>query len=159
MMRRMLLVGIWSSSAALCLLGAIDTYGLLHAATQSVPPNRIPPLVAAPSRSYTTAAYDSALHVIIEGNLFRRDRGPAEAVVQQAVALPKSVVQRPRIELRGLMGGPPWEVLLDGMPGHTSSVLMRIGQSTGGITVTAVRSGTVVLTGADTIWRLTLRRQ
>ena len=159
MIRRMVLVGIWAAAVSLCAFGAIDMYGLLHPATRQSTPNPIPALIVTSARSHAIAAYDTALDVIVDGNLFRRDRSEAEEVVQTASSLPKPVVQRPRIELRGLMGGPPWEVLLDGMPGHPSSVLMRVGQTIAGITVAAVKSGTVVLTGADTIWHLTLRRQ
>jgi hypothetical protein len=64
---------------------------------------------------------------------------------------------QPHIELRGLMGGPPWQVLIDGVPGHPSSVLVRVGESVGGITVIGVKAGTVLLKGADTVWHLALR--
>ena len=158
MIRRMVFAVSWSSTVLVCALGGAETYAVLHPAPRARGQIQIPPLAIAPTPLPNAAAHDSALGAIIEGNLFRRDRSPAVVTAQPAASPPKAIIQRPHLELRGLMGGPPWQVLLDGVPGHQSSVLMRVGQSIGGITVTAVNAGTVVLNGADTIWQLTLRK-
>lgn len=154
-MKRLLLIGLWTLSLGLFSLGTMETYGLLHATQRAAPPFAVPPLSVISRRTLTAAAYDSALSNIIQGNVFRRDRSPAAEVAQPSALAPRP--PRPHIELRGVMGGPPWQVLIDGVPGHQSSVLMRVGESVGGITVMGVKAGTVVLKGADTVWHLTLR--
>jgi hypothetical protein len=158
MTRRLLLFSLWCSSLVLFVLGASETYELADASSHTPASISVASLAIAQKRSKAPAVYDSAMHEIVEGNVFRRDRSPAEPMAQSLLPIPKPVLQRPHLELRGLMGGPPWEVLLEGMPGHQSSVLMRVGQSIGGIKLTAVTTGTVVLRGADTVWHLTLRK-
>ena len=153
-----MLVSLWCSSVVLFVLGATETYGLVHASSHMPALASVPSLAITEKRSAAPGVYDTAMHEIVEGNVFRRDRSPAEAMAQPTPSIPKPVIQRPHLELRGLMGGPPWEVLLEGMPGHQSSVLMRVGQSIGGIKLTAVNTGAVVLRGADTVWHLTLRK-
>lgn len=156
-MRRLLLIGLWASSLGLCVLGTIETYGLLHATPRAAPPFGISALSVTSRRTLTAAAYDSAVSDVIAGNVFRRHRSSAAEIAQQSALVPRPPMQRPHIELRGVMGGPPWQVLIDGVPGHQSSVLMRVGESVGGITVVGVKAGTVVLKGADTVWHLALR--
>jgi hypothetical protein len=159
MIRRIVFFGACAGSAVLSVCGGAEIYGLLHPARRGATRIHVPPVAIALARVQSRAAYDTALHAIIDRNLFRRDRSPAQERVQPIAAPLTPPVARPHVELRGLMGGPPWEVLLDGVPGHQSSVLMRVGQTIGGVTVTSVKEGTVLLKGADTVWHLTLRRQ
>jgi len=157
MIRRLLLVSLWCSSIVLFVRGATETYQLVHASSHAAVSVSVPSLAISEKRSTAPEVYDTAMHEIVEGNVFRRHRSPAEPMAQPAASIAMPVVQRPHLELRGLMG-PPWEVVLEGMPGHQSSVLMRVGQSIGGIKLTAVKRGTVLLSGPDTVWHLTLRK-
>lgn len=154
-MMRLLLLSLWVSSFGVCALGAMETYRVLHDRPRVASSSGIPALAVMSTRTLTGAAYDSAVSAVIAGNLFRRDRSPATEMAQ-ATTISKTPLQRPHIELRGLMGGPPWQALIDGVPGHPSSVLMRVGESVGGITVSSIRAGSVVVRGADTVWHLTL---
>jgi hypothetical protein len=65
---------------------------------------------------------------------------------------------KPMLRLRGLVGGPPWDALIEGIPGHEGAVVARVGQTLGGITVRAVRRDTVIARGMDTTWKLTIGR-
>jgi hypothetical protein len=60
--------------------------------------------------------------------------------------------------LRGIIGGPPWSAILEGIPGREGSVVLRRGDTIAALRVRAVRRDTVVVEGADTTWRLTVKR-
>jgi hypothetical protein len=60
--------------------------------------------------------------------------------------------------VRGLIGGPPWSVIVEGIPGVDGSSVIRAGQPIGGIALRAVRRDTIILQGNDTTWKLTVRR-
>lgn len=97
-----------------------------------------------------------AASAISDGNLFRANRGtsdPSSAPVPPAGA----VMPKPQLVLRGLVGGPPWEVLVEGLPGREGTTVLRTGQEVSGVTATSVRRGTAVLRGYDTVWTLTFR--
>ena len=70
------------------------------------------------------------LRDIVGGNLFRRERSAADSVptLPQPVGPPKPPPPpKPRLILRGLVGGPPWNAILDGIPGHDGSYVVRAG--------------------------------
>jgi hypothetical protein len=60
--------------------------------------------------------------------------------------------------LRGIVGGPPWDAMIDGIPGRQGSVLVRRGDTLGGLTVSAINRDTVTIHGSDTTWRLFIKR-
>jgi hypothetical protein len=103
---------------------------------------------------------EEAVGIIAEGNLFRPERSsadPAKAVSVATSGVPPSSM-RPRLVLRGILGGPPWDALIDGIPGRDGALVIRVGQTIAGITVRVVRRDTVFVRGFDTTWTLTLGR-
>jgi hypothetical protein len=97
-----------------------------------------------------------AAAAIADGNLFRANR--RAGAVFPASAPPDAVVaSKPQLVLRGVVGGPPWEVLLEGLPGREGTTVMRLGQEIAGVTPISVRPGTATLRGYDTLWTLTFR--
>lgn len=91
-------------------------------------------------------------------------------------AMPMMRPPKPVLVLRGVVGGPPWEAVLDGVPGRERGVVVRAGDvlagpatpgAAPGATAGAVPGGAalrvrqvnatgVVITGMDTTWRLTV---
>ena len=65
---------------------------------------------------------------------------------------------KPLLSLRGVLGGPPWEALVEGFPGREGSVLVRRGDHIGALVVRRVTADTVAISGLDTTWTLTLKR-
>ena len=65
---------------------------------------------------------------------------------------------KPRLALAGIVGGPPWTALLDSVPGREGSVLVRRGDTLSGLRVRSVGRDTVVVEGADTVWKLIVKR-
>jgi hypothetical protein len=62
---------------------------------------------------------------------------------------------KPPLALVGLVGG---AALIDGAPGHATTAIVHTGDTIGGLRVRRVGRDTVIVTGADTTWRLTLRQ-
>lgn len=114
---------------------------------------------------------------VIAGDPFRvlRHASPvafAVAAPEQAMgAMPVMRPPKPVLVLRGVVGGPPWEAVLDGVPGRERGVVVRTGDVLGAgappgampgsapaaaLRVRQVSATGVVITGMDTTWRLTV---
>lgn len=65
---------------------------------------------------------------------------------------------RPTMQVRAIMGGPPWMAIVDGIPGQPAGVIVRSGSMFEKITVRTVGRDTVVVQAPDTTWKLTLMR-
>jgi hypothetical protein len=94
---------------------------------------------------------------------FRVDHTPARArfdpwasAHQQSVP-PPPAPPRPALRLVGMIGGPPWTALVEGIPGREDGVLLRLGEEAGGIRMTRLYGDTVEFTGFDTTWALRAR--
>lgn len=70
---------------------------------------------------------------------------------QLAAQRPRNAVQLPQPEmhlvLRGVLGGPPWSVVIAGLPSHPGTVLLRHGDTVGGLALVKVARDTAVLRG------------
>ncbi|MGH7632626.1 MAG: hypothetical protein ACRENC_02765 [Gemmatimonadaceae bacterium] len=121
----------------------------------------IAPSLGLPPREHpTTDSLADAIALIAAENLFRPERASAsDAESNGAGGSAPPVVRppKPNLVLRGVLGGPPWDAILDGIPGHAGSVVLRTGQRFGELEVRAVRHDTVFIRGMDTTWTLTLR--
>jgi hypothetical protein len=119
------------------------------------------PVVATMTAPPTSAALDSAVDDITDRNLFRPERASAEeregspAPGSMAMIVPSS---KPHLVLKGVLGGPPWDVVVEGVPGRDGAVVIRVGESVSGITVRAIRRDTAYVRGFDTTWALPLTR-
>jgi len=94
---------------------------------------------------------------------FRVDHQPSSVAYRPAlegVAPPPPVPKppKPRLLLAGIIGGPPWEALLDSVPGRDGSVLVRKGDTLGGLRVRSIGRDTVIVQGVDSTWRLIVRQ-
>lgn len=116
----------------------------------------------APARS-SRDARDDAVITITDENLFRAERSSPDESATIALGFAGQAAPpkppKPMLSLRGILGGPPWDALIEGVPGHEGAVVLRVGQRSGDIIVRAIRRDTVFLQGMDTTWKLTLRRQ
>jgi len=102
---------------------------------------------------------EDRMDVILDGDLFSRDRQavdsapPPPPVIARPPAPPK-----PRLVLQGLIGGPPWDAIVQGIPGHEGSYVVRAGDSVSGLKIRSVKRDGATIRGMDTTWILTLRR-
>ena len=97
--------------------------------------------------------------LIASRNPFRLDRRPA-MVRFGAAPQPTRPGSTPRPLALVLTGtfGPPWQGVIEGIPGKQGPVLVREGEAFGELRIRSVRRDTVVVQGADTVWKLTVRR-
>lgn len=90
---------------------------------------------------------------------FRADRHPSSVAFRtdvQGIAPPPKP-PRPALSLAGIIGGPPWEALLDGLPGKEGSTLVRKGDVIDGFKIRSVSRDSVIVQAADTTWRLAVK--
>ena len=116
-----------------------------------------PPLPVAAFDPDTLDAWESA---IVDGDLFRASRSPSPVAFANAIeGAPPPAPKPPRASLAvtGIIG-PPWEAIVEGVPGRDGGVVVRRGDVIGELQVRSVRRDSVVIQGADTTWRLTVRR-
>lgn len=71
---------------------------------------------------------------------------------------PVFVAPRPQLLLKAIVGGPPWQAIVDGIPGQPPGTIVRSGNAFDKLTVRNVGRDTVVIQTPDTTWKLTLTR-
>lgn len=121
---------------------------------------RVPPLPAV--RMFDRDTLDSAATRTAEHDLFRLDRRPTSVAFSTAPMGP-AVPQPPmgpaiHIALQGTIGGPPWQAILSGIPGHDGTAVVHSGDTLGGITIRRVSRDSVVVRVKDSTWTVTLAR-
>jgi hypothetical protein len=119
------------------------------------------PIVATMNTHPTSAALDSAVDDIADRNLFRPERAGAEE--REAASMPGPMgmaapSSKPHLVLKGVLGGPPWDAVVEGIPGREGAVVIRVGESVSGLSVRAIRRDTAYVRGFDTAWALPLTR-
>ncbi len=148
-------------------IGAVAVISTVIAWATAIPASpiaesSIAPGTAAPA-AVDTVALGAAATRLRQRDPFRLERKPTdvrynpwEPVV--TVAAPTAARVRPPLTLAGLLGGPPWNALIEGIPGRENGVLLQLGDSANGVRFVALRGDTVVLAAFDTTWSLTARR-
>ena len=66
---------------------------------------------------------------------------------------------RPTMTLKAIVGGPPWQAIVDGIPGQPQGTLVRAGNAFDRLIARAVTRDSVVIQGPDTTWVLSFRRR
>ena len=102
---------------------------------------------------------------VAENDPFRLSSAPASVAYSPAMdAGPSTLAQpvvahvRPNLVLRGIIGGPPWQAIVDGIPGQPAGAIVRQGMAFDAITIRTVTRDTVFVQSPDTSWKLTLAR-
>lgn len=154
-------VAIWSACAVLALVGIMRVRSALVQAPPLPEARSGRAAALAPAISRDTLA--GARREVIEANPFRLSRRPP-AVAYRAqlegvpISPPIAKAPKPLLALAGIVGGPPWQALIDGLPGRTGIVVVRSGESIGDLRIRSVRHDAVIVADADTTWHLTVRR-
>jgi hypothetical protein len=68
------------------------------------------------------------------------------------------VTTRPQLVVKGIVGGPPWQAIIDGLPGQPPGTIVTPGATFDQLVVRAVSRDSVIVQGPDTTWTLTLNR-
>jgi hypothetical protein len=159
---RLVRIGLWITTVA----GLAVTFTVLRDAGRNSSPAipQMPRALLVPPRA-SAELLEQAVSDVAERNLFRPERAMAEAssapmaAIGPTMGVPAPMTPgRPRLTLRGVLGGPPWDALIEGIPGREGAVVMRAGETQAGVTIRAIRRDTVLARGFDTTWALTLAR-
>lgn len=147
--------------AATCVLAALAVRGW-KTSDPGHPLTMRDPVALAMTKSASKDALSAAAEEVIVNNPFRISRRPSALPFgsdqNQAQPSEPAPTPRPSLALVGVVGGPPWIALVQGVPGRDGLVVFRRGDTVAGLSVSEVtRQGAVVI-GADTLWRLTLKR-
>ena len=81
-----------------------------------------------------------------------------DAKVESGVGGPAAFTPpvRPPLVVKAIIGGPPWQAMVDGIPGQPAGTIVSAGATFDKLTVRRVGRDTVVIQGPDTTWKLTL---
>jgi hypothetical protein len=150
---------LWAGVAAAALVVVLRVRAVPAVSAAPVSPTaQMGAFSVRPSASADTLAAAAAF--TIQHNPFRLERQPASVAYSPELegVVPVAVrPARPALALRGIVGGPPWSAIIDGIPGRSAGTLLRLGDTAAGLLVRSIRKDTVVLKGADTTWRLTVK--
>ena len=100
--------------------------------------------------------------LIISNDPFRLSNTPSSirySPVGDNVGLSASAPLRPNLTLKAIVGGPPWQAIVDGIPGQPQGTLVRAGNAFDKLIARAVTRDSVVIQGPDTTWVLSFRRR
>jgi hypothetical protein len=120
------------------------------------------PAIAAPGAAMDSAQLAADAASLRDRDPFRWGRKPADLrfnpwePVHPVIQGPRPA--KPALVLVGIVGGPPWTALIEGIPQRERGVLLRVGEEVGSIRLEDVQSDTARLSGFDTSWVLTQRR-
>src|SRR6478735_2964269 len=64
---------------------------------------------------------------------------------------------RPTLVLKAIIGGPPWQAVIDGIPGQPPGTIAGPGARFDRLVVRSVTRDTVVVQGPDTTWSLAFK--
>lgn len=104
---------------------------------------------------------------VVDGDVFRIARHGSSVAydgrargASLAAPLPMSAPLPPKsvLTLKAIIGGPPWQGVIDGFPGHPEGTLVTLGDKIERFTVKGIGRDTVVIQAPDTLYRLTLKR-
>ena len=105
---------------------------------------------------------DDLVDLTIGNDPFRLSGQPSSvpyvrSTAPQTAAVP-SAPPRPALSLKAIVGGPPWQAILDGIPGQASGTIVSGGSKFDKLRVRSVSRDSVIVEGLDTVWKLTLAR-
>jgi hypothetical protein len=145
--------GLWSA-AVLGIIAASAAVVHAHPATHDrsiIPVARVDD-VSMYDRTTLVRAGDS----VIVNDAFRTERRPARIAfgMPPVAAVEPTRSPRPQLTLGGIIGGPPWRAVVNGIPNHDGGAVVSPGDTIGGLRIRSIRRDVVVVQGQDTIWTL-----
>jgi len=109
---------------------------------------------------YDPGLLRDAADSVASSDPFRLDRHSSGPTVDSPVTPSPSAATAPPLllELSGVIGGPPWRAIVSGIPGREAGVVVRAGDTLGGIRVRTIKRDTVVIRAGDSTMTLILKK-
>jgi len=104
-----------------------------------------------------------AAEAIVTNDPFRLSNSPPGVRYDPAFdepasnGLPTPPPPRPTLVLKAIVGGPPWQAVIDGIPGQPAGTVAHAGSTFDRLTIRTVTRDSVVIQGMDTSWVLSFR--
>lgn len=96
---------------------------------------------------------------VVANDPFRPDRVVGSAAESPTPTSTQAARQLPHLVLRGVIGGPPWDAIIDGIPGRLAGAVLRSGENISGLSISIASRDSVRVTWADSTWTLLLGRR
>lgn len=116
---------------------------------------------AAPPAVAGDSVLDAAQDATITNDPFRLANEPSSVRYDPATdggaPMPSTGLVRPTLVLKAIIGGPPWQAVIDGIPGQPSGTVAAAGARFDKLLVRSVSRDSVVVQGPDTSWTLGFR--
>src|ERR1700693_2970374 len=93
---------------------------------------------------YDPGQLREAADSVASSDPFRLDRHPSAPPIDQP-AIAAVTAPSFHLELSGVMGGPPWRAIVSGIPGREVGVVVRAGDTLGGIKIRTIRRDSVII--------------
>ena len=130
-------------------------------------PAMLPGASVTTMRTTADAAVESAENATVSNDAFRLANEPAavrydpndDARASRAAMAPPPAPIRPTMTLKAIVGGPPWQAVVDGLPGRPPGTIVRVGASFDRLVARRVTRDSVFIQGPDTSWVLTFQRR
>lgn len=110
-------------------------------------------------------ALASAEESIVSNDPFRLANIPAavrydarDELAQSVSGVSQPAPLRPTMTLKAIVGGPPWQAVVDGLPGQPANTVVEAGSRYDKLVARSVTRDSVVIQGPDTTWVLSFRR-
>jgi hypothetical protein len=152
---------LWGGAAALAVVAVL---GWRSAAYVDPGVESLLPYVEAPQPLADAAAFAAAQRTVTTTDPFRTARRPSAVPFAPGGAedgeerTPPSRDPVPALVLAGVLGGPPWQAVLQGVPGRSGSLVVREGERVEELLISLVTQDSVVVETADTTLVLTVRQ-
>lgn len=151
---------LWASTVIFTAVSVVQWQEefVAHQASQT------PAHVAPGDVSYWSADSLSQLAQGVYGaNPFRLERRPSAVRFDPAAGSFPVTITPPRpappvLRLSGILGGPPWQAVIEGIPGKGGSTLAVSDETFGDLRIVRVTRDSVIIAGPDTTWKLSVRK-
>lgn len=159
-------ISLWALYAAAVTTGAALT---VHGWNAAVAIPRAASMAVPALRAWSDSAaiwFRDSDDVVVSSDPFRIARVPATVAYNPVVDGGGAIVAigpvrlpvRPTLTLKAIVGGPPWQAIVDGIPGQTNGTVVRTGSTFDRLAVRVVTRDSVVVEGLDTSWTLGFHR-
>ena len=117
-------------------------------------------------RVFSDSALQEAQDLAVANDPFRLSNSPPDVRYDPAadggglgIRATVPVAIRPTLALKAIVGGPPWQAVIDGIPGQPVGTVTRAGIKFDKLLVRSVTRDSVIIQGPDTSWVLTFGRR
>ena len=131
----------------------------------AAPPVILPRTIAvarsSPHARPSDSTLDDAENLTVSNDPFRLSNEPAavryDPATDGVAAIAAVPVVRPTLVLKAIIGGPPWQAVIDGLPGQPPGTIAAPGTRFDKLLVRSVSRDSVVVQGPDTTWALSFK--